>query len=147
MEIWNRQCIFRIAIKCNSCGKCYNRCVYSVSGLSRLQTPQLHLSGDMCSSRNHDDIIKWKHFPCNWPFEWEFTGPRWIPAQRPVTRSFDVFFDLHRNKWQSKQWWGWWFETSSSSLWRHCNVILNLVVNDTVKCCYDVVQYHKILHK
>ena len=24
----------------------------------------------------------------------EFTGPRWIPAQRPVTRSFDVLFDL-----------------------------------------------------
>ena len=24
----------------------------------------------------------------------KFTGPRWIPAQRPVTRSFDVFFDL-----------------------------------------------------
>ena len=21
------------------------------------------------------------------------SGPRWIPAQRPVTRSFDVFFD------------------------------------------------------
>ena len=30
------------------------------------------------------------------------------PAQRPVTRSFDVFFDL------SKQWWGWWFETPSA---------------------------------
>ena len=27
----------------------------------------------------------------------EFTGPRWIPAQRPVTRSFDVFFDLGLN--------------------------------------------------
>ena len=27
----------------------------------------------------------------------EFTGPRWIPAQRPVTRSFDVFIDLRRN--------------------------------------------------
>ena len=62
------QCIFRIAIKCNSCGKCYNRCVYSVSGLSRWQTPQLHLSDDMCSSRNHDDVIKWKHFPRYWPF-------------------------------------------------------------------------------
>ena len=24
----------------------------------------------------------------------EFTCHRWIPAQRPVTRSFDVFFDL-----------------------------------------------------
>ena len=36
-----------------------------------------------------------------------------FPAQRPVTRSFDVFFDLPRNKWLSKQPWGWWFETPS----------------------------------
>ena len=43
-------------------------------------------------------------------------------SQRPVTRSFDVFFDLCQNKWFSKQWWGWWFETPSCSLWRHCNV-------------------------
>ena len=28
----------------------------------------------------------------------EFTGLRWIPPQRPVTRSFDVFFDLRLNK-------------------------------------------------
>ena len=28
----------------------------------------------------------------------EFTGPRWIPAQSPVTRNFDVFFDLRPNK-------------------------------------------------
>ena len=28
----------------------------------------------------------------------EFTGPRWIPTQGPVTRSFDVLFDLRRNK-------------------------------------------------
>ena len=34
-------------------------------------------------------------------------------AQRPVTWSFDVFFDLHPNKQLSKQWWGWWFETLS----------------------------------
>ena len=26
-------------------------------------------------------------------------------AQRPVTRHFNVFFDLHRNKRLSKQWW------------------------------------------
>ena len=30
-------------------------------------------------------------------------------AQRPVTRSFDFFFDLHPNKWLSKQSWGWLF--------------------------------------
>ena len=41
-----------------------------------------------------------------------------FPAQRPVTRCFDVYFDLCMNKRLSKQWWGWWFETPSRSLWR-----------------------------
>ena len=44
-----------------------------------------------------------------------------FPAQRLVTRRFDVFFDLCPNKWLSKQWRRWWFETPSRSLWRHCN--------------------------
>ena len=40
-------------------------------------------------------------------------APGEFPAQRPVTRNFDVFFDLHPNKLlSSKQWWGWWFETN-----------------------------------
>ena len=51
----------------------------------------------------------------------EFTGPGEFPAQRPVTRSFDVFFDLCL----SKQPWGWWFETPSWLLWRHCNAVPN----------------------
>ena len=51
----------------------------------------------------------------------EFTGPGEFPAQRPVTRSFDVFFDLRLNKRFSKQSWGWWFDTLSHPLWRHCN--------------------------
>ena len=44
-----------------------------------------------------------------------------FPAQRPVTRSFDVFFYLRLNKRLSKQSWGWWFDTPSHPLWRHCN--------------------------
>ena len=40
--------------------------------------------------------------------------PGEFPIQRPVTRSFDVFFDLLSR--------GWWFETSSRALWRHRNV-------------------------
>ena len=43
-------------------------------------------------------------------------------AQRPVTRSFDVFFDLRLNERLSKQSWGWWFETPLRPLWRHCHV-------------------------
>ena len=44
-----------------------------------------------------------------------------FPAQRPVTRSFDVFFDLRLSQQLSKQSRRWWFETPSRSLWRHCN--------------------------
>ena len=47
--------------------------------------------------------------------------PGEFPTQRPVTRSFDVFFDLRLNKRLSKQWWGWWFEKLSRPLWRHRN--------------------------
>ena len=46
-----------------------------------------------------------------------------FPAQRSVTRSFDVFFDLRLNKQLNKQSWGWWFERLSRSLWRHCNAL------------------------
>ena len=51
-----------------------------------------------------------------------YTGHRWIPSQRPVTRNFDIFFDLHPNKQLSKESWGCWFGASSRSLWRYCNV-------------------------
>ena len=44
-----------------------------------------------------------------------------FPA-RPLTPSFEFFFDLRLNKRLSnKQSWGWWFETPSRSLWRHGN--------------------------
>ena len=43
----------------------------------------------------------------------EFTGPRWIPRTKPVTRSFDVFFDLRLNKqWENNR--------EAGDLRRHC---------------------------
>ena len=45
-----------------------------------------------------------------------------FPSQSPVTRYFDVFFHLCLNKRLSRQSWGWWFDTPSRVLWRHCNV-------------------------
>ena len=62
----------------------------------------------------------------------EFTGPGEFPAQWPVTRNFDVFFDLCPNKQFSKQSWGWRFETPSCPLWRHCN---GLASRRTLKFC------------
>ena len=37
----------------------------------------------------------------NSPVAYEF------PAQKPVTRSFDIFFDLRQNERLNKQSWGW----------------------------------------
>ena len=67
----------------------------------------------------------------------EFTGPGEFPAQRPVTRNFDVFFDLRLNKRLSKQPWGWWFETLSWSLWRQCNAYTQRIYRKT----FHLIQY------
>ena len=64
----------------------------------------------------------------------EFTGPGEFPTQRPVTRSFDAYFDLRLNKRLSKQSWGWWFETLSRSLWRHRNDLIPFL---RYKCFYQ----------
>ena len=55
--------------------------------------------------------------------------PGEFPTQRPVMRSFDVYFDLSPNKRLSKQLWGWWFETQSRPLWRHRNEKTNPLVS------------------
>ena len=70
----------------------------------------------------HDDVIKWKHFP------------RYLSFVRGIHRS--PVNSPHKGQWRgalmfslicaringsSKQWWGWWVETLSPSLWRHRN--------------------------
>ena len=53
--------------------------------------------------------------------------PGEFTTQRPVTRTFDLDFDLRPNKRLSKQSWGWWFETPLYPLWRHCNDVANVL--------------------
>ena len=60
-----------------------------------------------------------------------------FPAQRPVTRSFDVFFDLRLTRRSSKQSWGWRIETLPRPLWRHSSVVI----------IYCYLQYLFVLHK
>ena len=89
--------------------------------------------------------------------------PGEFPAQRPVTRSFDVFFYLRPNKRLSKQSRGWWFKTPSRPLWRHCNgtiapncynaenVTLNIwVISTTTRrrklCAWFLEMYGLIFH-
>ena len=86
--------------------------------------------------RHHDDVIKWKHFPRHSPVTGEF------PSQRPVTRSFGVFFDLDLNKRLSKPSRRRWFETPSPLLWRHSNVCIlrsQMQFFDTKLLCFDLI--------
>ena len=80
------------------------------------------------------------------PLCWEFTGPCEFPTQRPVTRSFDVFFDLRLNKRLSEQPWGWWVETPSWSLWRQCNDEQNLC-KQGVYSESDKASYHSMCNR
>ena len=59
-------------------------------------------------------------------------APGAFPSQRPVPRSFDIFFDLRLNKRLSKQSWGWWFETLSRPLWRHSNGLQKWIENPRI---------------
>ena len=103
--------------------------------------PRRHHQVAKCNQENiNDDIIKWKHFRVTGPLCGEFTGHRWIPPQRPVTRSFEVFFDLHLNKRLSKQSWGWGCETPSCSLWLHCNAKL-------MTCSVDLYHWHAMAQR
>ena len=47
----------------------------------------------------------------------EFTGHRWIPLIK--ASGAELLCILYKRL--RKQSWGWWFETSSCSVWRHCN--------------------------
>ena len=83
---------------------------------------------------SHNHIVTWWHHQMdifsallalcagNSPVSGEF------PCQRPVTRSFDAFFDLRLNKRLSKQSRGWWSETPPRSLWRQCNEMSRISV-------------------
>ena len=96
------------------------------------KTKLLCLTADNLATQHHKNLIimmtssNGSIFRVTGPLCGEFTGPGEFPAQRPVTRSFDVFFDLRVNKRLSKQPRGWWLETPSWSLWRHRNDDLNL---------------------
>ena len=72
----------------------------------------------------HDDVIEWKHFPRYWPF---VQGIHQSPVKSPHKGQWcgALMFSLicALNKRLSKQSWGWWFDTPSRSLWRHCNVM------------------------
>ena len=87
----------------------------NVRSTNRLPYSCLHCIPNMKTSSN-GNIFSVTRLLCG-----EFTDHGEFPAQRSVTRRFDVFFDLRLNQQLSKQWRRRWFETPSHSSWHHCN--------------------------
>ena len=52
-----------------------------------------------------------------------------FPSQRPVTRSFNVFFHLRLNKQSRRRW----LKTPPHLLWRHCNYSLTFYLDNFKK--------------
>ena len=76
------------------------------------------LPHSLTTNTTHDDVIKWRHFPRCWPF---VRGIQRSPVNSPDKDQWRGTLICALNKRLSKQWWRWWFETPSRSLWRHCN--------------------------
>ena len=135
-EMWNRQIIFKYEIVLFlSCKKS------TEDSYEKHMTPFLEARskcpttidymiyvrvGDITNPLQQQRMACWRHqmepFSAllalcagNSPVTGEFL------SQRPVTRSFNVVFDLRRNKGLSKQMRRRWVETQSLSLRRHCN--------------------------
>ena len=86
------------------------------------------LDGPRCVTSSNGNIC------CDTGPLWgDFTGPRWISLIKASDAELCCFL------WSAlehtcKQLWGWWIETPSHSLWRHCNVAvyLNSVTMDRI---------------
>ena len=114
-----------------------HRCISILSG-----GDVLPLISCFCMMTSSNGII----FRVTGPLCGEFTGH--FPSQRSVTRSFDVFFDLCRNKRLNKHLWGWWFGTPSRPLWRHSNVIIFLSTGyGCTNCPLALTSLHHTLHR
>ena len=100
----------------------------------------------------HDDVIKWKHFPRYWPFVRGIHRSLVNSPHKGQWRGELVFSLICAwiNGWVSKQSRGWWFETPSRSLWRHCNMAALVFTGDVEAClsqCWliiNAVQWHSL---
>ena len=95
--LWGNQMIFRMPAKELWIMRVWITCRLCIQNKTKWNKGVCIFSG--IHSVIHDDVIKWKHFPCQWLF-------------------VRVFFDLRLDKRWYKQSRCRWFD----SLWRHCNV-------------------------
>ena len=132
--------------------------IQSLVGLQFVSVRFNLLRADSGKSRNSSYGIAWWRNQME-TFSALLTLCDWNPpvadgfsTQRPVTRSFDVFFDLCLNKRLSKQSKRRWFETPSRSLWSHCNYWFaisllksykKVIKSNRILCFFKTMKFNK----
>ena len=124
---------------CMDCGIYAPTLNFVLSSFGKL-LPLIHGS----SYNHHDDVIKWKYFPRYRPF---VRGIHRSPVNSPHKGQWRgaLVFSLicALNKRLSKQSGGWWFETPSCPLCRHCND--RTIVVSRYCTVYDTTILHSAL--
>ena len=101
------------------------KCV-SLTPLARIMTSIWYCPKPISQIKLRPNMMTSSNGNIYWPFMREIhRWPANSPHKWPVTRRSALFFDLRLNTRLSKQWWGWWFETPSRPVWRHCHEVLN----------------------
>ena len=117
--------------------------IHSYIGYHGRNTPVNHLwitvyvlpdANIITTVSNHDDDIKWKHFPRYWPFVRRIHRSPVNSPHKGQWRGDLMFFYMHQNNRLSTQSRHRWLETPSRSLWRHCNEWRIYVSVDWVAC-------------
>ena len=93
----------------------------------------------MSTGAKQADFIKWKHFSRYWSF---CAGIHRSPVNSPHKGQWRgaLIFSSHLNKRLNKQSWGWWFQTPSHPLWRHCNECIKTANREECANGYGVLR-------
>ena len=95
---------------------CFNHSSISIESQHRTMPKTIFISIDKLNTW-------WRHqietYSALVALSGQFTSHRWIPLTK--ANDAELWCFLRLNTLLGQQSWGWWFETPSRSLWRHCN--------------------------
>ena len=111
---------------------CWPQFMRTESERESWETPLLRFEASPYSSIKHDDVIKWKHFPCYWPF---------VPVN-----------SLHKGQWHVALmfslicvWINGWVNNREAADWRSCRANYDVTVIITT-CLSDLIFDSKHKH-
>ena len=112
---------------------------------NNIYTNRWHVMSHPCTQQFNGGMMTSSNgniFRVTGPLCGEFTGHWWIPLTKASDTELWCFLLSCLNKRLSKQSWGWWFDTTSRALWRHCIGLAELPMKLRL---WWIITFHKKL--